>query len=180
MARGLLFVLLLGASNLWGSPHLHKNVLVLVSDEPNLPAVATGMEALRSELEREDPAAISLFTEYLDLNRFENQDYHADILRWEQRKYRSIALDLIVCVTVPALRLVLAQRDQLWPGVPLTFMGIEPDDLAGTKLPPAWWGRPWRPTTKAQCDWASNCSRTQSMWRWFRAARSAIDKPTSK
>jgi signal transduction histidine kinase len=136
MARRLLFtLLLLGVANLWGSAHPHKNVLVLVSDESNLPAVATAMDALRTEFEKDDPAAISLFTEYLDLNRFESPDYQTGILRWDQKKYRSVPLDLIICVTLPALRLVLAQRDQLWPGVPLTFMGIEPEDLAGVKLP---------------------------------------------
>ena len=30
-------------ANLRGSPHPHKNVLVLVSDEPNLPAVAAAI-----------------------------------------------------------------------------------------------------------------------------------------
>src|SRR5271165_1145275 len=116
MARRLLFMLLLlGLAKLWASPHPHKNVLFLVSDEPNLPAVATAMDALRTEFDREDPAAISLFTEYLDLNRFESPDYQAEILRWEQRKHRSVPLDLIVCGGLPALRLVLAQRDKLWP-----------------------------------------------------------------
>lgn len=137
MARRLVsLLLLLGVANLLGSPHPHKNVLVLVSDEPNLPAVATAMEALRTEFDREDPAAISLFTEYLDLNRFEGPDYQAGILVWEQRKYRSVPIDLIVCASLPALRLMLAQRDKLWPGVPLTFMGVDPEDLQGTQLPP--------------------------------------------
>jgi len=137
MARRRLFtLLLLGAANLWGSQHPHKNVLVLVSDEPNLPAVATAMDAVRTEFDREDPAAISLFTEYLDLNRFESPDYQTEILRWEQRKYLSVPLDLILCGGLPALRLVLAQREKLWPGVPLSFMGVDPEDLKGTQLPP--------------------------------------------
>lgn len=137
MDRRLLFaLLLLGVANLCGSPHPHKNVLVLVSDEPNLPAVAAAMDALRAEFDRDDPAAISLFTEYLDVNRFESPDYQAEILRWEQRKYRSVPLDLIVCVSLPALRPVVAQRDKLWPGVPLTFMAVELEDLAGVKLTP--------------------------------------------
>ncbi len=137
MGRRVLFLLLLlRVSDVWGAPHPHKNVLVLVSDEPNLPAIAATMAALRSEFDREDPAAISLFTEYLDVNRFESPDYQADVLSWEHRKYQSVPLDLIVCVSLPALRLMLAERDKLWPGVPLSFMGIDPVDLAGTKLPP--------------------------------------------
>jgi hypothetical protein len=135
MARHLPYVLLLLAGvNLGASSH--KNVLVLVSDEPNLPAVSAALDAMRTEIHKGDPAAISLFTEYLDLNRFENADYQDEILRWDQRKYRFVHLDLIVCVTLPALKLVLAQHENLWPGIPLSFMAIEPEELDGLKLPP--------------------------------------------
>ena len=125
----------LGNALVWAAPHPHKNVLVLVSDEPNLPAVAASMEALRTEFERDDPAAISLFIEYLDLNRFERQEFQAELLPREKEKYHDVPLDLILCVSLPALRLTLAQRDRLWPGIPMSFMAIDAGDLRGTSLP---------------------------------------------
>ena len=141
MTRGILrfqrlFCLaFLGNALLWAAPHPHKNVLVLVTDEPNMPAVAALMDALRTEFGRDDPAAISLFTEYLDLNRFDRREFQAEILPREKEKYRDVPLDLILCVSLPALRLTLAQRDRLWPGTPISFMGIDARDLEGISLP---------------------------------------------
>ncbi|MGA7413906.1 MAG: histidine kinase, partial [Bryobacteraceae bacterium] len=109
--------------------------MVLVSDEPNLPAVASALEALRTEFNKDDPAAISLFTEFLDLNRFEQPDYRTEVLRWLQAKYSGVSMDLIICVSLPALQLMLVHRDKLWSGVPLSFMGLDPDDLKQTALP---------------------------------------------
>lgn len=129
-------MLLLGTAELWGAPHPHKNVLVLVSDEPNLPAISAAMDGMKRQFLKDDPGAVSLFTEYLDLNRFEGADYVSGILRWEQRKYQGIKLDLILCASMPVLRLMLVERDRLWPGVPMAFLGVDDDDLAGTKLPP--------------------------------------------
>ncbi len=137
MAQRILWLFfLLGTAELWGAPHPHKNVLVLVSDEPNLPAISAAMEVIRTQFLRYDPGGVSLFTEYLDLNRFEGADYVSGILRWEQRKYQGIKLDLILCASMPVLRLMLAERDRLWPGVPMEFLGVDEDDLAGTELPP--------------------------------------------
>ncbi len=141
MTRGMLrfqrlFCLaFVGNALLWAVPHPHKNVLVLVSDEPNMPAVAALTDALRTEFGRDDPAAISLFTEYLDLNRFDRRELQAEILPREKEKYRDVPLDLILCVSLPALRLTLAQRDRLWPGTPISFMGIDARDLEGISLP---------------------------------------------
>ncbi len=133
--RLLCLAFLLGVARLWGAPHPHKSVLVLVSDEPNLPAVTMAMEALRTELLVDDPAAISLFTEYLDLNRFESPAFQAEVLPREKEKYRAVPLDLILCVSLPALQLTLAQRDRLWPGVPLSFIGVDAEDLEEVSLP---------------------------------------------
>ena len=135
IVRRLSTLTLLGAAGLWAAAQPHRNVLVLVSDEPNVPAVATSIEALRTEFDRNDPAAISLFIEYLDLNRFERPDFQAEVLPREKEKYRDVPLDLILCVSLPALRLASAQRDRLWPGIPLSFMAIDSEDLKGINLP---------------------------------------------
>lgn len=128
-------VFLLASAHLWAA-NRPMNVLVLAGDEPNQPSLANALTEMRAQFNKDDPTAVSLYTEYLDLARFQSADYALQVLSWLGTKYRSVPLDLIVCISRPTLQLILPARDRLWPGVPITFAIPEAGDSPALKLPP--------------------------------------------
>ena len=59
-----------------------KNILVILSDDLSLPAVAQYYNALEAALEQPDPSAVNVYTEMLDVSRFHSADYPAQLAKW--------------------------------------------------------------------------------------------------
>jgi signal transduction histidine kinase len=79
---------------------------------------------------------IQIHNEYLDLSRFEDADYQHDLARFLARKYAGRDVDLVVVGLSSALDFALAQRDELFPGVPIVCMAVDQKELAARTLPP--------------------------------------------
>jgi signal transduction histidine kinase len=135
MIRHLLAsALLAGGACVYGAPT--KNVLVVFADEPGMPAVAQFTNSLRNTLKAPEPAAVSIYTEYLDLGRIGGSAYGRSAARWYDEKYSGIHLDAIVAGSHPALAFLLAHRDALWSKVPIVFTAVAPSQLDTHRLPP--------------------------------------------
>jgi PAS domain S-box-containing protein len=70
------------------------------------------------------PEGIDIFTEFMDTKRDESPAYYQMLLSSFQNKYRHINFDLIVTMDDPAFQFVLAHRQELFPDVPLIFLGV--------------------------------------------------------
>jgi signal transduction histidine kinase len=113
-----------------------KNVLVVFADEPGMPAVAQFTNSLRNTLKAPEPAAVAIYTEYLDLGRIGGTAYGRSAAHWYEEKYSGIHLDAIVAGSHPALAFLLAHRDALWSKVPIVFTAVAPSQLDTHRLPP--------------------------------------------
>lgn len=106
------------------------SVLVLEQEDPGRPAYVAFMSGLRSELAQRVPGRLSIYSENLDLARFDRPEYRTDLESWLRTKYAGHKLDAVVVAGTRCLDLVLKIRAGLWPQVPLVFTAI-PTAAAG-------------------------------------------------
>src|SRR5262245_36221118 len=76
-------------------------------------------EAIRQVLLSRDDAPVDYFSEYLESDRFPDEQATLAFRDYLQRKYHGHRIDVVIAITDPALQFVLQYRDQLFPGVPI-------------------------------------------------------------
>ena len=85
-------------------------------DYPSNPVVDA---AIRQVLHAHDEAPVDYFAEYLESDRFPDEEATLAFRDYLQRKYQGRRIDVVLAITDPALQFVLQYRDQLFPGVPI-------------------------------------------------------------
>ena len=71
--------------------------------------------AIRKVLLSRDDAPVDFFSEYLESDRFPEEEATLAFRDYLQSKYRGHRIDVVLTVTDPALQFVLKYRDQLFP-----------------------------------------------------------------
>jgi len=71
-----------------------------------------------------DDANTYLHTEHLDTKHVSDPAYLENLFQLYQRKYQTITFDVVLTADDDAFDFVLQHRDQLFPGVPVVFCGI--------------------------------------------------------
>jgi len=71
--------------------------------------------------------------EYLDAKRFASQDRLDQVRDFLVRKYAGFKADLVVALDNPALEMLLANHEQLFPGAPIVFAGVS--DFSSLTVP---------------------------------------------
>jgi PAS domain S-box-containing protein len=110
-----------------------KNILIFESF--SVPSLGTA-EAVKSALRTRSPWPINFYVEYLEGQRFDDEGYLKDVFETLQHTYSGQKLDLIMAESYPAFQFVLSHRNELFPGVPIIFWGVNPARLAGRKISP--------------------------------------------
>lgn len=90
----------------------------------NLPAVLELTRALRETLRQKNEGPIELYTESLDLDRFDSPEIPLVFEDYIRRKYRNLQIDALVVLGIPALRYVSELPATRWPGSPVIFGGV--------------------------------------------------------
>lgn len=132
----VLMVICIGAAS---SPHAadeEARVLILNGTDPYLPAYLAIDSAMRSTLASETGRRISFFSESLDAQRFPVQPLEPEYVALLSDKYRTLRIDVVVAVSLPALEFFKQHGEQLWPGARLVFHGFPGEAIPTTDLPP--------------------------------------------
>ncbi len=111
-----------------------KNVLVLSSFSQRSGFIE--LEPLKASVRSHLTAPVNFSVEYLDSVRFEDPAYRKSLSETLHHAYKDAKLDLVIVQAYPALRLILDYRDQMFPGVPIVFIGVVADRLQSEKFPP--------------------------------------------
>jgi signal transduction histidine kinase len=113
-----------------------KRVLVLYDEnKDDFPGLAQIDRSLRESFRSELGRAVEIHVESLGVSRFERPGYDALVADFYRRKYAASTPDLIVAVMEPTLDFLLRHAEQLFPGVPIVFAGVESSRLEGKALP---------------------------------------------
>ena len=78
-------------------------------------------------------ADLEVFLEYLDLTRFPAVRYGDDIVRYLRARYDTRKPDVLIAVSNITLQFVLAHREELFPGVPIVFTGLDHREVEDKK-----------------------------------------------
>lgn len=111
-----------------------KSVLLLFSEESNLPTQAIVEQSLRSTLRNSSPVPIEVYSEYLGFLRTPLNDYEKELVGLLRRKYEGRKFDLIVAVSPPALRFLLKNQPEIFPDTPVVFQVLDQRNVAGLNL----------------------------------------------
>lgn len=112
------------------------NVLVLSAQRQDLPGVRLVEEGLRERLGAATAPRAEWFSEYFDFARFATAEHEATLERYLRERYADRRIDLVLPLEGQALAFALRHRDALFPGVPIVFAVLDPQDVDATKLPP--------------------------------------------
>jgi PAS domain S-box-containing protein len=113
-----------------------KRVLILFSGQSDLPAYPMVEKGIKSGLEAGTEFHIEYFVEYMDYYRNSDQASYRFLLDLYHQKYSRKRIDLIIAYGSPALSLVIAHVDDLFPQIPVVFSGIPREQLIGLPLGP--------------------------------------------
>ena len=122
-----------GARSQVGAPS--KNVLVLYDEHSGLPGLTSVDKSIKQTLSEADPSVkTSLYAESMDLSRFQRNGYDEFLRDYYTEKYRDKKIDVVIAVMEPALNFAIAYVEEIAPGAPIVFCGIDPRDIAGRDL----------------------------------------------
>ena len=113
-----------------------KHVLILYGERLDLPAIRILEQTFRERFGAQTAPSIDWFSEYFDFARFPAAQSDATLTRYIHERYAGQKIDLVLPVTVLSLDFVLRHREELFPGVPVVFLVLNPKDVNPEKLPP--------------------------------------------
>jgi signal transduction histidine kinase len=113
-----------------------RSILVLDQSESRGPFYYQIFEGLCSVVNADTRFHTTLYSENLDLSRFNGASYEESLKQQLKEKYRDRPIGVVVAVGMSTLELVLRWREELWPGVPVVFALVDEMDFARLKLPP--------------------------------------------
>lgn len=125
----LALVLLLPGASAAAPSSDTRNVLVLLSGDASNPFGQAFVHALHQSLQADQdeatPLRVTMYAEYLDLNRFgDDPGYLDSVRRWVRDKYAGRDVDLVVSLYDRASVLASELRPELAPDAPILFAGV--------------------------------------------------------
>ena len=115
-------------------PEAPRNVLLLHAYPRLSPAAVAVEEAFRAALAARSPFPLHFYSEYLDLTFFDGDTPRRELRTLLHRKYASRGIDLIVAAGSRALRMALSNREELFSGAPIVFVGVDRASVADLQL----------------------------------------------
>lgn len=94
------------------------------------------LNEIESRLRRAIPRPIDFYVEYLDGRRLDDKEYERGLVETLGHTYREAQLDLVLIQSFAGLRFAAEHHDELFPGVPIIFIDVDPDSLRGEKMWP--------------------------------------------
>jgi len=119
-----------------GAPASVRNVVLLTPD--NTEGAPGGMlvrQGLRDAFAAGSSEAIQIRNEYLDLSRFRDTAQRRILVDFLRQKYAGQTIDLVIAGLSSSLDFALEFRQELFPGVPIVFVGVDRQEVQKRSLP---------------------------------------------
>ena len=100
-----------------------KNVLILHSYHKGLQWTDRITQGIESALHSKDQD-IELYFEYMDTKRIHDAQYSQELYELYRHKLRNRRFDVIICSDNHAFNFLLAHHQELFPGIPIVFCGV--------------------------------------------------------
>ena len=106
-----------------------KNVLVIYDEQTELPGLAILDSSIRSTLGADTNTRINIFSEGMDLSRFDHSGYGQFLRDYYKEKYSGKKIDVVIAALGPSLQFALAHMEEIAPGTPIVFCGVDRREL---------------------------------------------------
>lgn len=103
-----------------------KRVLILDSFGRDVSPFLAAVSSLRTTLAQELGQAVDFYEVSLDMGRFSEPETEGPVLEFLRARFQERPLDLVVPFGAPAVKFIGQYREQLFPGAPIVFTGVEP------------------------------------------------------
>ena len=113
-----------------------KRVLILYDENKEFPSLALLDRTLTSAFRAGANRQLEIHSEFMDISRFPDKRYDEQLREFFRQKYAGKRIDLIVAVMGPSLDFALKYGEDLFPGTPIVFCGIDSRELKGRSLGP--------------------------------------------
>ena len=114
----------------------NKNVLILYDENKDFPGLILLDQNLTSTLRAGTTGQLDIYTEYMDLSRFPEENNGQRLRDFYRHKYEGKKIDLIFAVMGPAFNFMLQHGGELFPGTPIVFCGIDKREIDNRSLGP--------------------------------------------
>src|SRR5688500_2432560 len=112
-----------------------KSVLLLYDENGDFSGLNNLDRSLKATLTKELPSGLDIYTEFMDVSRFRDPNHQNKLRDFYKQKYAGKRIDLMIGVMAPSLDFLLKHGEEISPGTPIVFCGIDERELAGRKLP---------------------------------------------
>ncbi len=123
LAFGLLLMPVPPALSADETPPSPRRVLLLHSYQPTMTWVAR-IERAVTDVLQPDENDILLYVEYMDTKHVSTPEYLEKLKEVYRIKYRHLQLDLVISADNHAFDFLRQERDELFPGAPVVFCGV--------------------------------------------------------
>ena len=116
------------------TPLSAKKVLIVFSfsNRGNYDATKTFKSAFRAGI----PEPIDFYVEYLEGRRLDDKEYEKELVATLGHRYSHAKLDLVLIQSYIGLEFAATHHDELFPGVPIVFLDVDPGQIAWQKMWP--------------------------------------------
>src|SRR5437660_11124972 len=106
-----------------------KSVLILYDERMDLPGLELLNKGVTKGLTATFGTGVQFYCESLDLSRFPMSDNGAFRRDYYRQKYTGKKIDVVLAVMAPTLDFMVKHRNEIFPGVPIVFCGVEQRQL---------------------------------------------------
>ena len=107
-----------------------RSILVFDQSDTRGPFYSQIFSGLRSTVNANAGAGVTIYLEDLDLSRFNGGAYEESLRAQLEQKYRDRPVGVLVAIGYAALERVLRWRAELWPGIPVVFGMVDEPAVA--------------------------------------------------
>jgi signal transduction histidine kinase len=113
-----------------------RNVVLLTPDNTDgAPGGVLVRQSLRDAFAAGSSEPIQIRNEYLDLSRFQDAAQRRVLVNFLRQKYEGQKIDLVIAALSSVLDFALEFRREVFPGVPIVFLGLDQQEVQKRSLP---------------------------------------------
>jgi len=130
----LVLVTVMTANGQPQSDSTEKNVLVLYDEQIVMPGLETLDQSIRATLSSHTSVKVNIYNEWMDLSRFDESGYRLFLRDYYKQKYSRKKLDVVIAALGPSLDFALAHMEEIAPGTPIVFCGVDRSEMQQLSL----------------------------------------------
>lgn len=115
---------------------LPRSVLIFDQSDTNAVWGLGFRSTFRSEVLKGSKTSVAIYSEVLELGRFNSPQYQELLRTFLREKYRDRPIGVVVVHGSLALEVFMRLRADVWPSAPVVIAFVQPQDLTRLSLPP--------------------------------------------